>query len=288
MKIAIYGSRRQEPNKALLADFFDTMRANDVQLLMHWRLYEALSIIMPDKLDGIECVSDRGLTPVDLVISLGGDGTFLRTAMWVGSRGIPILGVNTGHLGYLTTAPVTDLPAVAKDILNKNYHVERRSLLHVCSPHLPTWPYALNEVVVSKYDTASMVTVDTDINGRPLASYRADGLIIATPTGSTAYNLSVGGPVLQPSAPVWVLSPVAAHSLGMRPLVLSDDTTITLKVDSRAQGFSLSLDGRMVPLPVNTTVVLRRAAFDVPLVCRDGYEFPSALRSKLFWGVNGV
>lgn len=284
MTIAIYGSRRQEANATALKAFFHQMHDRGVDVVMHRHLYNSLVQLIPAALKCVKRVVDTPDFTADTVISFGGDGTFLRTAMWVGDKQIPILGVNTGHLGYLTTASVSDLPSVLDELAQGDYTVERRQVLQVVSPEIDTWPYALNEVVVSKYDTSSMITADACINRRPLASYRADGLIVATPTGSTAYNLSVGGPIIQPMTSVWVLSPISAHSLGMRPLVVSNDCDIEIRVSSRATGFRLTLDGRTGTLPVNTEVCLRRAPFDVCLICRHGYEFPSALRNKLFWG----
>lgn len=283
MRIGIYGSRRQHDSKEALVAFISAILNKGVGIVMHKKLYDSLSDSIADNADiEVACSSDFY---ADVVLSFGGDGTFLRTAMWVGSKEIPILGINTGHLGYLTTARADDLGNVITELLDGNYTVEERSLLRVVSPALDTWPYALNEVVVNKHDTSSMVEIDTFINGKPLASYRADGLIIATPTGSTAYNLSVGGPVVQPSAPVWVLSPIAAHSLSMRPLVVSDDSDIVFTVTSRASEFRLTLDGRTGTFPVGTTIRLSRAPFMVRVICRDGYEFPHALRTKLFWGL---
>lgn len=283
MRIGIYGSRRQHDSKEALVTFIGALLNKGVDIVMHKKLYDSLSDSLVDNAD-IE-VADSSDFYADVVLSFGGDGTFLRTAMWVGSKEIPILGINTGHLGYLTTARAEDLGDVINELLDGNYTVEERSLLRVVSPALDTWPYALNEVVVNKHDTSSMVEIDTSINGKPLASYRADGLIIATPTGSTAYNLSVGGPVVQPSAPVWVLSPIAAHSLSMRPLVVSDDSDIVFSVTSRASEFRLTLDGRTGTFPIGTTIKLCRAPFMVRVICRDGYEFPHALRTKLFWGI---
>lgn len=282
MIIGIYGSRRQHDSKEAIVAFINTLLSKGVDLVIHRKLFDSLSEFLTD--NTIE-VTDTSDFYADVVLSFGGDGTFLRTAMWVGSKEIPILGINTGHLGYLTTARAEDLCQVIDELLEGRYTVEDRSLLHVVSPSLETWPYALNEVVVSKHDTSSMVVADTEVNGKPIGSYRADGLIIATPTGSTAYNLSVGGPVVQPSAPVWVISPISAHSLSMRPFVLSDDSHISVNVTSRASSFRLTLDGRTGTLPVGTTVSLRRAPFVVRVICRHGYEFPHALRTKLFWGI---
>ena len=285
MTIAIYGSRQQEPNKEAIAAFIGFFRGRGVRVLMHNHLYTTLMQLIPEAMGQVERVMEEMPFSADVAVSFGGDGTFLRTAMWVGASEIPILGVNTGHLGYLTTARVDDLDNVAHELMEGRYTVEPRSVIEVVSPHLRTWPFALNEVVVNKYETSSMVVCDTTVNSRPLASYRADGLIVSTPTGSTAYSLSVGGPLIQPSVPVWVLSPIAAHSLSMRPLVVGDDSHIAITVDSRATGFRLTLDGRTGTVPVGATVELRKAPFCVKVICREGYEFPTALRTKLCWGM---
>lgn len=285
MTIGIYGSRRQEDNKEALATFFAVLAAHSVKIVMHRHLYDSLAQFIPDVNRWVDSVVDSSDFSADVALSFGGDGTFLRTAMWVGDKEIPILGVNTGHLGYLTSAYIDDLPAIAAELLSGRYHLDCRSLIHVKGANISTWPYALNEVVVNKYDTSSIVTTDAEINGQPLASYRSDGLIVATPTGSTAYNLSAGGPVIQPTAPVWVMSPIAAHSLSMRPLVVSDDSVIDLTVSSRATGFRLTIDGRTGTLPVGSRIRLVRAPFRTRVICREGYEFPVPLRTKLFWGM---
>lgn len=288
MIVAIYGSRRQEENIDAIQKFFETLEANGVEIIMHRNLYNSLLQLMPTALQYVRRVVDNDYFEADVAVSFGGDGTFLRTAMWVGEKEIPIVGVNTGHLGFLTTAQVSELQDVANDILTENYMIEPRQVIEVVSPRVSTWPFALNEVVVSKYDTSSMVVADTSINGRQLASYRADGLIIATPTGSTAYNLSVGGPILQPLTPVWVVSPISPHSLSMRPLVIANNAEVEIKVNSRATGFRLTLDGRTGALPVGSVIKLRLAPFRIHLICRKGHEFPIPLRNKLFWGVNGI
>ncbi len=181
-------------------------------------------------LSGLVC-ADRDL-PIgtDLVISIGGDGTFLRTAAWVGDREIPILGVNTGHLGYLAGVSLDELLVNVDKYISTSMATESRTLIEVVSNEVRGSRYALNEVTIAKEDTASIISAMTKIDGRELADYRADGLIVATPTGSTAYNLSVGGPIIEPSAPVFVLSPIAAHSLSMRPMVVNDRSQIEVHV----------------------------------------------------------
>ena len=282
MLIAIYGSRRQTPHAPQLQTLLHALAVGGAGIAMHPKLYEHLSGELGMSLPGVT-VADPYRSPAeaDLALSIGGDGTFLRTAAWVAETGTPILGINTGNLGYLSALGIDEAVAHTDFILEGDYIVEPRTLLHVQADGLRGWPYALNEAVVAKEDSASMITASATVGGRALTDYRADGLIVSTPTGSTAYNLSAGGPIVQPSAPCWVITPICAHSLGMRPLVISDDMEISLKVTGRCKAFRLSLDGRSVALPQGTTVTMRRAGFRTNIVQLRCNEFPAVLRSKL-------
>ena len=285
MTIAIYGSRQQEPYKDQLTRLLRCLVLGSIDIEMHPKLYSHLDEIgVP--LSGIRQggVAMPG-ADAGLVLSIGGDGTFLRTAAWVGKGGIPIMGVNTGHLGYLATMTIDDAASEAgiAGILAGNYNVEERTLLEVEAPEIRGWRYALNEVCVAKDDSASMIQAETFVDGVELAQYRADGLIVATPTGSTAYNLSAGGPIVQPTAPVLVVSPIAAHSLGMRPLVIDDHSVLNIRVEGRARAFRLSLDGRSTVLPMGTEVCVRRAPFVCRIAISPDNAFPVALRRKLLF-----
>ncbi|MGM9865233.1 MAG: NAD(+)/NADH kinase [Muribaculaceae bacterium] len=284
MLIAIYGSRRQTPHAPQLQTLLHALAVGGAGIAMHPKLYEHLSGELGMSLPGV-AVADPYRSPAeaDLALSIGGDGTFLRTAAWVAETGTPILGINTGNLGYLSALGIDEAVAHTDFILEGDYIVEPRTLLHVQADGLRGWPYALNEAVVAKEDSASMITASATVGGRALTDYRADGLIVSTPTGSTAYNLSAGGPIVQPSAPCWVITPICAHSLGMRPLVISDDMEISLKVTGRCKAFRLSLDGRSVALPQGTTVTMRRAGFRTNIVQLRCNEFPAVLRSKLMF-----
>ena len=284
MLIAIYGSRRQTPHAPQLQTLLHALAVGGAGIAMHPKLYEHLSGELGMSLPGVT-VADPYRSPAeaDLALSIGGDGTFLRTAAWVAETGTPILGINTGNLGYLSALGIDEAVAHTDYILEGDYIVEPRTLLHVQADGLRGWPYALNEAVVAKEDSASMITASATVGGRVLTDYRADGLIVSTPTGSTAYNLSAGGPIVQPSAPCWVITPICAHSLGMRPLVISDDMEISLKVTGRCKAFRLSLDGRSVALPQGTTVTMRRAGFRTNIVQLRCNEFPAVLRSKLMF-----
>ncbi|MDE6396046.1 MAG: NAD(+)/NADH kinase [Muribaculaceae bacterium] len=283
MKIAVYGSRRQAPFREILLSFFRRLKFVGAELYAHDKLYDHLTgeLDFPDGL--LERVT-RCPDDIELVLSIGGDGTFLRTAAWIRTLDIPILGINTGNLGYLSGLPVDLAAEHIDDIISMKFAVEKRSLLQVDAPAIQgVWPMALNEVVVAKDDNASMITASITLNDCFLADYKADGVIVSTPTGSTAYNLSVGGPIVQPIAPVWIISPIAAHSLSLRPLVVEDNTVIELRVEGRGRTFRLTVDGRAHSLPLGTTVRLSKAAHQVAIVQTDESCFPHILTSKLLF-----
>lgn len=285
MRIAVYGSRRQDNYLPEIEAFMKHLAQMGVEVVMHPKLYKYLQAVMLPALAAVRRVTDSSDFTADAAVSIGGDGTFLRTAMWVSRSDIPILGVNTGHLGYMTALSVDRLSEVPELIMSGTLSYERRGLIEVVSPEIKTWPFALNEVTISKDDSASMIDAMTYLDGIHLADYCADGLIIATPTGSTAYNLSVGGPVIQPQTRVWVISPIAAHTLTMRPLVISDSSSLSILPQARAEHFRLTLDGRSVSLPVGTEIRLRRADFDVKVLHLPGSSFIETLRNKLHWGI---
>ncbi|MBD5331437.1 MAG: NAD(+)/NADH kinase [Paramuribaculum sp.] len=290
MRIAIFGNTYQGAYAHELRRFFDGLRRYpDIALEFEpsYRDY-LLGLLGAGSLPPAR----RGCCPdeVDLVISIGGDGTFLHTANSVGEAETPIMGLNSGHLGYLSAAPITDVDKVITDIIEGRYIVEPRSMLQVSTPdshRLPRRPFALNEIAVMREATASMISVDTRIDGEPLATYLGDGLIIATPTGSTAYNLSAGGPILAPTAPSWVITPVAPHSLTMRPLVVSDRTRIEITARSRSNTFTVAIDGNPWTLPIGSTVTVSRAAYVTNVVRLPGHTFIDSLREKLLWGAAG-
>ena len=257
-----------------------------------------------DRNDGIDAVKrllrEKGATVVcyredfsshedlpddtDLFLSLGGDGTFLQSLTFVRDRGIPVAGINFGHLGFLTTARADDAGWVDA-LLSGNYTVEERALLRVTCAELPEdfYPFALNEVSLQRRE-ASMLQVQVCIDGRELPTYWADGLVIATPTGSTAYNLSVGGPVVVPTSEVMVIAPIAPHNLNVRPLVVPMDACVELSFRTRGADALLTLDNRACELPSGTTVSLARGRYGLRYVTLSNDNFIHALQTKLFWG----
>lgn len=285
-KLAIYGSRRQNAVFPAIDTLLRSLSTEGLQVVMHPKLAGALEEA------GIYPKGCKVTThlPEDchLVLGIGGDGTFLRAARWVGSREIPVLGVNTGHLGFLSACRIDEAPRMVSEFFSGGLTVERRMMLEVKCASLPEniWPYALNEVSVMKEDTSSMVSVHTEINGAFLADYRCDGLIASTPTGSTAYSLSAGGPILEPSLSNILIVPVAPHTLTVRPLVAGGDAVFTFKVDCRADSFRLSIDSCSFRIDTGETVEVHKAPFSTMIVRRPGTNFADVLREKLLWNTS--
>ncbi|WP_439151900.1 NAD kinase [Winogradskyella sp.] len=224
----------------------------------------------------------------DLLVSIGGDGTILRAITYVRDLGIPIVGINTGRLGFLATIQTEEIEAALSQLFNGNYKVSERSLLsvetHPINEDVTETNFALNEIAVSRKNTTSMITVETHLNDEYLTSYWADGLILSTPTGSTGYSLSCGGPVITPEAKNFVLTPIAPHNLSARPLVIPDNTKVTLKIDGREDRFLMSLDSRIVTLANTTRVIIKKADFVIKMVELLDETFLNTLRKKLLWG----
>ena len=225
----------------------------------------------------------------DMVLSMGGDGTFLKAASYVGHKNIPILGINTGRLGFLADVSPEEMEETFEDIYKGNYKIEDRSVLQAFSEGQPLkgYPCGLNEIAVLKRDSSSMITIHTSINGAYLTTYQADGLVIATPTGSTAYSLSIGGPVIVPHSNTIAITPVAPHSLNIRPIVINDDWEITLDVESRSHNFLVAIDGRSETCREGTRLTIRKADYYIKVVKRPNHIFFHTLRDKMMWGADG-
>ena len=228
----------------------------------------------------------------DIAISLGGDGTLLATANRIGNRQIPILGINLGRLGFLTDVQAHELDNLDNIILNHKYQIENRMVLRteinssLPDKHSSLIDFSLNEIAVLKQDLSSMISIDVTLNGEPLHTYQADGLLVATPTGSTAYSLSVGGPIMMPENHNLIIAPVASHSLNVRPLIIPDDWCINLKVASRSHSFLASIDGRSITMPDSTTISISKADYTIRIIRLEGHSFLSTLKTKLMWGAD--
>ncbi|MEM1258359.1 MAG: NAD kinase [Bacteroidota bacterium] len=224
----------------------------------------------------------------DLFVSFGGDGTMLRAISYVGNYEIPIVGVNTGRLGFLSTFKKEDVHKVITEFVSGAYTIEERSMVEICTDSyiedFGNLNFALNEITVSRKDTTSMITVETFLNGEYLTSYWADGLIVATPTGSTGYSLSCGGPVIAPTTKSFVLTPIAPHNLNARPFVISDDTKIRLKVSGREENHLVSLDSRIATIPNGKEIIIQKSPYTINMVAYTSESFLKTLRNKLLWG----
>lgn len=291
-RLAIFGNKSQKSNFAPLQLFFELLakQGHAISLAIDYRYYDFMHRVIKVPQMDVHIIAADEPVCADLVLSIGGDGSFLTTARRVGADSIPIMGINTGHLGYLAAADITHPEALVQEIMQGNFDVQPRSVIEVLSDsvELPPCPFALNEVAILKQNTASMITVDTALNGEPLASYRCDGLIVSTPTGSTGYNLSVGGPIIAPTAADWVISPIAPHSLNMRPLVVGDDSCVDMITSSRSSAYLLSIDGKSVTLPIGSRLTLRKASYVVNVVIPKNHNFVDTLRRKLLWGIDGL
>ena len=227
---------------------------------------------------------------VDFLISIGGDGSMLKAVTIVKDTNIPILGINTGRLGFLTSLGKESIELGLNHLLKSEFKISKRCLLEVYSNKLEKnffgFNYALNEVSVSRKNTASLISISAELNGIPLATYWADGLIIATPTGSTGYSLSSGGPVMTPESSSLVLTPIAAHNINIRPLIVNDNTIIKLSVTGRGYKHLISLDSRILTVPLKTDIFIKKADFSISKIEINKNFFINTLREKLFWGLD--
>ena len=283
MVIAIFGNAMKDNTLIEVSHILEFMAAHGVQVLLSQELRQELQL---REYPAFSEVAQEGDEPVDFAMSVGGDGTFLTTAAAVGSRNIPIVGVNCGHLGFLADVQTKDVDIIMRQLIEGQYTIEQRSLLRVCCGRqdLIMSPYALNEVALMKQGMSSMISVEVSANGEFLHTYHADGLVLSTPTGSTAYNLSIGGPLLVPQTKGIILAPIATHSLTVRPLVVPDDWKFDLKVNSRYQSYMLSIDGRSQILNTDVSLHIVKAPYTIKVVQVGENSFLKYLRDKLNWG----
>lgn len=286
MRIAIYGNKHQEKFLTGIEQLFQALARRNAWVEIDNDFYDYLSEVLPAPPPVNDVITPGDDFSAAIALSIGGDGTFLRTAQWVAAKDIPILGVNTGHLGYLADANIASIDSMIDNLFSNNYKTECRTLLEIASDTdtVIAHPFALNEVAILRQDTSSMISVYTEINGSYLTTYMGDGLIVSTPTGSTAYNLSVGGPILDPMSESMVISPISPHSLTMRPLVVRDDSSIRVTTSSRMPLYRVSLDGHSISLPTDSSILIRKAPFTVKVIQFPGHNFADTLRNKLLWG----
>ena len=285
IRFAIFGNEYSPKGAGTVIGIFNALRHHNAEYYVDRPYYDYLTGILHLDIDPTG-VFDGYDFDVDFAISLGGDGTFLRAASRVGKKNVPVLGVNMGHLGFLADIAPDEAEAAINDIFEGKYRFVERSVIEASTENEPFRgnPYALNEVAVLKRDIASMILIRTTINGEYLTTYQADGLIVSTPTGSTAYSLSNGGPIMVPSTDVLCLTPVAPHSLNVRPIVINDNVTVELEVESRSHNFLIAVDGRSEKMQEGTKVTIRKAPFVIRIVKRLSKQYYKNLRDKMGWG----
>ncbi|SHF91881.1 NAD+ kinase [Bacteroides luti] len=287
MKFAIFGNCFQAKKSLHAENLFAILKQHGAEIYVDWEFYEFLTkdLNFTPKVSGL--IGDNDFE-ADMVISIGGDGTFLKAASRVGRKNIPILGINTGRLGFLADVSPEEINDTFNEIHNGQFKVEERSILELKSDleELEGYPFALNEIAILKRDSSSMISIHTTINGAYLTTYQADGLVISTPTGSTAYSLSIGGPIIVPHSNTIAIAPVAPHSLNVRPIVIRDDWEITLDVESRSHNFLIAIDGRSESCSEGSRLTIRKADYNIRVVKRYNHIFFDTLRTKMMWGID--
>lgn len=288
MKIAIYIRQYTAENESILQQLFSLFTPDD-QVYIEQEILSELQLRSDTFNSAKSFASFEDLNPsYDVMLTIGGDGTLLKGITYVRSLQIPILGINAGRLGFLATAHKDDLTNVLEQLRKGDYQVVERSVIEAVfadtGEPVDTVNFALNEITVTRKNTASMITVDTELNGDYLCSYWADGLIIATPTGSTGYSLSCAGPVILPTAKNFVLTPIAPHNLSARPVIIPEDAEVKLSISGREKKFLMSLDSNIKSIPNKQSIIVRKAPFVVKMIRLEGDSFIKTLRTKLLWG----
>lgn len=288
MKIAIYGREFQPAVIPYVRQLFDWLLARGVELYVFDEFHQFLEqrgLAYGD----LPTYNEPLASDIDLMLSLGGDGTMLSAVSIVADSGIPVAGINFGRLGFLASINKDEITEAMTAILSGDYRLDRRALLSVQSPDSELFGekhFALNDITVFKYDSSAMITVEAHLDGELLNSYWSDGLIIATPTGSTAYSLSCGGPIIMPRSNNFVITPMSPHNLNVRPVVISGDSTLDLRIESRSNNYLLSCDSRTEAFATDIRLQVRKADFEVNLVRLHHESYFETLRNKLLWGLD--
>lgn len=286
LKFAIFGNTYQAKKSVAVENIIRCLNNYGAYISIDSEYYHFLVEEYKIKLDVNRVFRDNDFD-ADFVISMGGDGTFLKAVSRVGDKSIPIIGVNMGRLGFLADVCPNDFRYCLETLYSGDYTVESRTLMEVVADaEFLGSKYALNDVAILKRDNASMISIPTSINGNYITTYEADGLIVSTPTGSTAYSLSNGGPIIVPGTKVFSLTAVAPHSLNVRPMVIADNSELTFQVECRSSHFLLAIDGRSETLPDGSSFSIRRAPFSVKIVKRPGKRYFDTLREKMMWGAD--
>ena len=289
MKVAIYSRIIEENERPEVQQLLDELQRLKIDSIIYQSFYDQISGVFrfPENM-GFFRDSRQLDDSVDFLISLGGDGTLLDTISLVRDKNIPVIGINFGRLGFLASIGKGDMLEAVKALVNRTFVADKRSLIHLDAnkPLFAEVPYGLNEFAIHKTDTSPMIKIHTYLNGEFLNTYWADGLIVSTPTGSTGYSLSCGGPIVFPDSGSFVINPVAPHNLNVRPIIVPDDNIISFEVEGRAENFICALDSRKEIVDKNVQLAVRRESFNVSLVRLNENNFLQTLRNKLSWGLD--
>ena len=289
MQVAIYGRKITKLTLPAFTEILETISSFGWGILLEEELSKSLNQ------KGLNSDSTKTFSShkhlkegVDLMISVGGDGTFLKSVDYVRDSEIPVLGINTGRLGFLANVAKDQIQEALNLIKAKKYIFQKRSLLsvHVNDGTGAQDFFAMNELALHKKDTSSMITVKVSLDGNFLNSYWSDGLIVSTPTGSTAYNLSCGGPIVTPGCQVHIVTPIAPHNLNVRPMVIPDHMPITLNVEGRGRSYLMSIDGKSRSIKQGQEIVINKAAFMINVIKFENNNFLDTIRNKMLWGID--
>lgn len=289
MKIAIYGQLLAKENVEHIKELFRWLHNHNVNVTIYgpYKDYLKKQYKFETSFPAFETSGDLAVD-VDCLLSLGGDGTMLNTILLVRDSGIPVVGLNMGRLGFLSSIQKENAEEALLNIIDRKYTLDQRVMIQAHTAHttLGEENVALNEITVLKKDTSSMIRINTWLDNEFFTTYWSDGLIISTPTGSTGYSLSCGGPIIMPESKNFVITPIAPHNLNMRPLIIPDHTEIKLTIESRSKSFLLSLDSRSYSLKKSEEIIIRKCNYSVSLVKLHNISYISTLRNKLLWGID--
>jgi len=288
MKVAVFGRFYNKTTASSVEILFNYLLKKDVEAYIETEFYTIIKTAAPNNNYSNFKTFDNLDKSFDLLVSMGGDGTILRAITFVKDMDIPIIGINTGRLGFLATIQVDGIENAIQDIIDGKYTISERTLLSVETvpenKDIKALNFALNEIAINRKNTTAMISVETYLNGEYLTSYWSDGLMVSSPTGSTGYSLSCGGPVITPDTDSFILTPIAPHNLSARPLVIPDSTEIHLKVTGREDNHLISLDSRIATLDNNTLIKIKKAPFKIKMIDLLNESFLDTLRKKLLWG----
>jgi NAD+ kinase len=289
MQVAIYNRVFEIKDTPAFEKLFEELQKRDAKIILYHQLVHQLTNVVPLP-PHYKVFHDEHDLPADtdFIISMGGDGTILDTVCFVGKKNIPILGINLGNLGFLAGTAISEIEYAIDCLEKEKYTKDVRSLLH-CDSNKTIFdktPFALNDFSIQRKDSNALVKIHTYLNGEYLCTYWADGLVVSTPTGSTGYSLSCGGPIVAPQSDSFVITPVAPHNLNVRPIIIPNNTVVSFEVEGRAKEYLCTLDARSQIIDSTFSIGIRKEDFDITLVRLEGQNFLTTIRNKLYWGID--